>query len=45
MQFPKTVKAEYDIERQSGNEFCTKAMFKKSIFRIQFEKIDGVKPN
>ena len=46
MRFTKTLKEAYDIDRQSGTEFWTKAIAKEMTkFRIAFEKLDGVTPD
>ena len=43
MRFPKTVKEAYDTDRQSGTDFCTKAVEKEMTnVRISFEKLDDV---
>ena len=46
MQVTKTVKDAYDIESQSGTDFCTKGIEKETAnIRIAFEKLDGVTPD
>ena len=43
IRFIKTVKEAYEIDRQLGNDFYTKAISKKTMnIRIAFEKLDGV---
>ena len=46
IQFPKTVKEAYEIDRQSGTDFCTKDIAKDMAnVRIAFEKLDNVTPD
>ena len=46
IQVPKTVKETYDIDRQSGTDFWTKAIAKEiTDIRISFENLDGVTPD
>ena len=46
IRFPKTVKEAYNIGRQPGTDFWTKAIAKEMTnVRISFEKLDDVTPN
>ena len=43
IRVPETVKEAYDIDRQSGTDFWTKAITKETTnVRIEFEKLDRV---
>ena len=46
MRVPNTIKEAYEIGRQSGTDFWTKAIPKEiTNVRIAFENIDGITPD
>ena len=46
IRVPKTEKEAYDIDRQSGTDFCTKDIAKEMTnICISFEKLEGVTPD